>query len=162
ARHRAVGERPVGRPDPGTTRFRYPVLDGRGQLPHRARRRTRRRGGRRNGPGGALRMTRVSVDLIDSLAPMVEPRVREAARRLPHLRYADVRLEVSEGKGAGAENGTPKYSGDDYGFALGARVLAGDREVAPGYVGQTLGTADLDDLHRARRGAGGGGEARGE
>jgi TldD protein len=96
-------------------------------------------------------MTRVSVDLIDSLAPMVETRVREAARRLPHLRYADVRLEVSEGKGAGAENGTPKYSGDDYGFALGARVLAGDRMVAPGYVGQTLGTADLDDLDRIVR-----------
>ncbi|PYN46063.1 MAG: TldD/PmbA family protein [Candidatus Rokuibacteriota bacterium] len=96
-------------------------------------------------------MTRVSVDLIDTLAPMVETRVREAARRLPHLRYADVRLEVTEGKGAGAENGTPKYSGDDYGFALGARVLAGDRMIAPGYVGQTLGTADLDDLDRIVR-----------
>src|SRR5207244_11943130 len=79
---------------------------------------------------------------------MVETRVREAALRLPDLRYADVRLEVTEGKGAGAENGTPKYSGDDYGFALGARVLAGDRMIAPGYVGQTLGTADLDDLDR--------------
>ncbi len=96
-------------------------------------------------------MTRVSVDLIDTLAPMVETRVREAARRLPHLGYADVRLEVTEGKGAGAENGTPKYSGDDYGFALGARVLAGDRMIAPGYVGQTLGTADLDDLDRIVR-----------
>jgi len=96
-------------------------------------------------------MTRVAVDLIDSLAPMVETRVREAARRLPDLRYADVRLEVTEGKGAGAENGTPKYSGDDYGFALGARVLAGDRMIAPGYVGQTLGTADLDDLDRIVR-----------
>ncbi len=96
-------------------------------------------------------MTRVSVDLIDTLAPMVETRVREAARRLPDLRYADVRLEVTEGKGAGAENGTPKYSGDDYGFALGARVLAGDRMIAPGYVGQTLGTADLDDLDRIVR-----------
>jgi TldD protein len=96
-------------------------------------------------------MTRVSVDLIDTLTPMVETRVREAARRLPHLRYADVRLEVTEGKGAGAENGTPKYSGDDYGFALGARVLAGDRMIAPGYVGQTLGTADLDDLDRIVR-----------
>ena len=96
-------------------------------------------------------MTRVSVDLIDTVAPMVETRVREAARRLPHLRYADLRLEVSEGKGAGSENGTPKFSGDDYGLALGARVLAGDRMIAPGYVGQTLGTADVADLDRIVR-----------
>mgnify|MGYP003693754217 CR=1 FL=1 len=95
--------------------------------------------------------SKVSVDLIDTVTPMVETRVREAARRLPHLRYADIRLEVTEAKGAGSENGTPKFSGDDYGFALGARVLAGDRMIAPGYVGQTLGTADLADLDRIVR-----------
>jgi TldD protein len=94
---------------------------------------------------------RVSVDLIDAVTPMVETRVREAARRLPHLRYADVRLEVTEAKGAGSENGTPKFSGDDYGFSFGVRVLAGDRMIAPGYVGQTLGTADLDELDRVVR-----------
>jgi TldD protein len=96
-------------------------------------------------------MTRVSVDLIDSVTPMIETRVREAARRLPHLRYADIRLEITEAKGAGSENGTPKFSGDDYGFSLGARVLAGDRMIAPGYVGQTLGTADLAELDRIVR-----------
>src|SRR5205807_1607262 len=41
--------------------------------------------------------------------------------------------------------------GDVSGFALGTRVLAGDRMIAPGYVGQTLGTADLDDLDRIVR-----------
>ena len=98
-------------------------------------------------------MTRISVDLIDTVTPLVQQRVHEAARRLPHLRYADVRLEVTEAKGAGAENGAPKFSGDDYGFALGVRVLAGDRMIAPGYVGQVLGTADLADLDRIVRAA---------
>jgi TldD protein len=96
-------------------------------------------------------MTRVSVDLVDTVAPMIETRVREAVQRLPHLAYADLRLEVTEGKGAGSENGTPKYSGDDYGLALGARVLAGDRMIAPGYVGQTLGVADVAELDRIVR-----------
>ena len=68
---------------------------------------------------------------------------RDAARRLPHLAYADLRLEVAEGKSATAENGESKSSGDDYAFAAGVRVLAGDRTVAPGWVGLTLGTADL-------------------
>jgi TldD protein len=56
-----------------------------------------------------------------------------------------------EAKHAGAENGGAKTSGDDYGFALGVRVLAGDRTVAPGYVGLTLGAADVAELPRLIR-----------
>jgi molybdenum cofactor synthesis domain-containing protein len=67
-------------------------------------------------------------------ARRARPRARGAAPPA-HLAYADVRLEVAEGKSAAAENGASKFSGDDYGFALGVRVLAGDRMVAPGYVG---------------------------
>jgi len=92
-------------------------------------------------------MKPISVDLIDTVTPIAQERLRQA-RRLPHLRYADLRLEVTEGKGAGSENGTPKFSGDDYGFSLGVRVLAGERMIAPGYVGQVLGTADVDELDR--------------
>jgi TldD protein len=94
---------------------------------------------------------RITVDLIDTVKLDVRDMLRDAARRLPHLAYADVRLEVSEGKSAGAENGESKSSDDDYGFAAGVRVLAGDRMVAPGWVGLTLGTADLGDLPRALR-----------
>src|SRR5262249_61990511 len=93
-------------------------------------------------------MTRISVDLVDTATPLIEERVHSAARRLPHLKYADLRLEVTEAKGAGAENGTPKFSGDDQTLAIGIRVLAGDRMSAPGYVGLTLGGADVPNLAR--------------
>src|SRR6185436_18907672 len=67
---------------------------------------------------------------------------------LPHLRHADLRLEVVEGKYALAENGSAKGGGDDYGFTAGVRVLAGDRALAPGYVGLALGAADVPNLER--------------
>jgi len=95
----------------------------------------------------------IGIDLIERVAPVVEELVHDAKHRLPHLAHADVRLEVTEGKYAGAENGGAKSSGDDYGIGLGVRVLAGDRTVAPGYVGFTLGAADADHLPRIVRDA---------
>jgi TldD protein len=89
--------------------------------------------------------------VLDGAKRTLPDLVRECRRRLPHLAYADVRVEISEGKSAGAENGASKFSGDDYGFALGVRVLAGDRMVAPGYVGLTLGAADVAVLERIVR-----------
>src|SRR3989442_11322289 len=88
----------------------------------------------------------VTVELMDGLRPVVRDLLRDAARRLAHLAYADLRIEIRETKAATAENGASKFSGDDYGFTLGVRVLAGDRAVAPGYVGLTLGAADLGRL----------------
>src|SRR5262249_60602207 len=77
--------------------------------------------------------------------------VRAGAGGLPHLAYADGRLEITEAKSATAENGGAKSSSDDYAFGLGVRVLAGDRALAPGYLGLTLGAADVDDLPRVIR-----------
>jgi TldD protein len=95
--------------------------------------------------------THVTTDLIDDLTPDVRDLLRDAGRRLAHLAYADLRLEIVEGKFATAENGESKSSGDDYGFSVGVRVLAGARAIAPGWVGLTLGTADLADLPRRLR-----------
>src|SRR6266849_6717500 len=95
--------------------------------------------------------TRITVELIDRVKDDLREVLRDARRRLPHLAYADLRLEVTEGKSAAAENGESKFSGDDYGFAAGVRVLAGARMVAPGWVGLTLGTADVADLPRRLR-----------
>jgi TldD protein len=92
----------------------------------------------------------IAVELIDALKAVVRECLADA-RRLPDLRYADLRLAVVEGKYASAENGAPKGSGDDYTFALGVRVLAGARTVAPGYVGLTLGAVDAAELPRLIR-----------
>jgi TldD protein len=93
----------------------------------------------------------ITIDLIDAVKGDLRDMLRDAVRRLPHLAYADVRLEVAEGKSAAAENAESKFSDEDYGFAAGVRVLAGERMVAAGWIGLTLGTADLDDLLRALR-----------
>ena len=69
-------------------------------------------------------MTKVSVDLIDTVTPMIETRVREAVRRLPHLRYADIRLEITEAKGSAKRAVLPfpgRYSDED-GSGLTATV----------------------------------------
>ena len=81
----------------------------------------------------------IETRLIETVTPMVRELVATRPATLADLHYADVRLEVTEGKFAGAENGETKSSGDDYAFALGIRVLAGDRMTAPGYFGRGLG-----------------------
>ncbi len=90
----------------------------------------------------------IETRLIDRIAPLAGELVTTWARSLADLRYADLRLEVAEGKYAAAENGASKSSGDDYGFAFGIRVLAGRRMAAPGYFGRSLGAADLPHLDR--------------
>jgi TldD protein len=93
----------------------------------------------------------IEIELIDRITPVVEELCATHARALPHLAYADIRVDVTEGKFAAAENGGAKSSGDDYGFAFGIRVLAGNRMIAPGYFGRGLGRADLGDLPQILR-----------
>jgi TldD protein len=90
--------------------------------------------------------TAINTDLIERVTPMVRDLV--ASRTRPHLRYADIRLEIVEGKYAAAENGDAKGAGEDATMGFGVRVLAGDAMVAPGYFGRGLGEADLPDLER--------------
>ena len=66
----------------------------------------------------------IETRLIEGITPMVRDLVTGYARSLPGLRYADVRVEVSEGKFAGAENGEAKSSGDDYAFAHAEPLFA--------------------------------------
>src|SRR5919198_2141673 len=91
-------------------------------------------------------MAALTVELIDRARETVPPLLADARRRLPHLAYADVRLEVTESRHAIAENGAERASGDDYACTAGVRVLAGDRALAPGWIGVVLGAADVPQL----------------
>ena len=85
----------------------------------------------------------ITIETIDAVRDHAVAVIAEGASRLRGLRYADLRLEVSEGQAAAAENGTEKFSSRDYGLSLGMRVIAGGRATAAGYFGRQLGVADL-------------------
>jgi len=91
---------------------------------------------------------KVTIDVISQFRETVYDLVSSYPKAKRGCRYADVRIEVSEGKVAVAENGMYKFSGEDYGFAFGVRVIAGDRVSAPGYVGEMVGTSDLPRLNQ--------------
>jgi TldD protein len=97
--------------------------------------------------------SRITTDLIDGVKELVADLCTGWARTLPDLVHADVRLEVIESKVASIENGEPKFASDDYACAFGVRVLAGGRMVGAGYLGGTLGTADLPRLPEILRDA---------
>jgi TldD protein len=90
--------------------------------------------------------TRVSVESLDRFRANLQSLVAEKAKKLPSLRYCDLRIEVREEKGALAENGAEKASSEDYTFDFGVRAIAGGRTSASGYYGRVLGTTDLDRL----------------
>jgi TldD protein len=83
------------------------------------------------------------------MRPNLRSLVMERATKLPGMRYCDLRIEVKEGKGAVAENGSEKASSEDYVFDFGVRVIAGTRLSAPGYYGRILGSADADNIEAA-------------
>ena len=91
---------------------------------------------------------KVTIDVIPQFREAVFDLVSSYPKAKRGCRYADVRIEVSEGKVAVAENGMDKFSGEDYGFAFGVRVIAGDRISAPGYCGEMVGTSDLPRLSK--------------
>ncbi len=94
---------------------------------------------------------RVSIDVIPAIRDAVSDLVTSYVKSKRYGRHADVRIEVSEGKAAVAENGMDKVSGEDDGVAFGVRVRAGERQAAPGYFGELLGAADLPRLQERLR-----------
>ena len=96
---------------------------------------------------------KVSIDVIPDIRDAVYDLVSSYPKSKRFCRYADIRIEVSEGKVAVAENGMDKFSAEDYGFSFGVRVLAGQNVAAPGFFGELVGTADLPRLQERLRDA---------
>src|SRR3989441_5637588 len=88
----------------------------------------------------------ITTDLVEVIKNSAAELAAEAPDTYKLCRYADLRIEVTEEKHAGSENGTSKYAFEDSHIACGIRVLAGDSTIAPGYFGQMLGKADLPRL----------------
>src|SRR5256886_1402995 len=88
----------------------------------------------------------ITTDLVEAIKDTATELAAEAPDMYKLCRYADLRIEVTEEKQAGSENGTSKYAYEDGHIACGLRVLAGDSAIAPGYFGQVLGRADLPRL----------------
>jgi len=89
---------------------------------------------------------RIQCGDLDPIKAKLLNLIEGRQNKLPGSRYADVRIEASEGSYAWAENGEPKASGRDFGLSLGVRVIAGNGMSASGYYGATLGPADVPRL----------------
>lgn len=93
-------------------------------------------------------MKQITIDVIDTIKETIESLQSGFTKKNPFVHYADIRLEVSEDRGAFCENGQEKYSGKDYSFSCGVRVLAGKDCISPGYYGLTLGKETLNRLEQ--------------
>jgi TldD protein len=89
---------------------------------------------------------RLSIAVIDRLKDRVHAFITDYRKRLKGCYDLDIRLEVSESKGAYAQNGTAKESSEDAELSMGIRVHAGEGMIAPGYFGRVPGSADLPQL----------------
>jgi TldD protein len=89
---------------------------------------------------------KVNIALIDKAKDKLSNLVLESKKSLKDCSYVDLRVAVSEGQQATAQDGMMKYSVRDYSLSYGLRVIAGRDMPAPGYFGETLGTADVDVL----------------
>jgi TldD protein len=89
---------------------------------------------------------KVNIALIDKTKDKLSNLILEARNRLENCSYADLRVTVSEGQQASAQDGMMKFSLRDYTLSYGLRVIAGKGILAPGYFGETLGAADVDNL----------------
>ena len=94
----------------------------------------------------AKKANEVNIALIDKVKDELSNLIPGTKDKLEDCCYIDLRLGVGEGQRAFAQDGMRKFSLRDYRFSYGLRVIAGRDIPAAGYFGQTLGSADADNL----------------
>ena len=88
---------------------------------------------------------KVTVERLDASKDAIEKAVREFSASGVH--YADARVEVFEGKGANAFNGSIRGATEDFGLSAGVRVYAKSNSVvAAGQAGKELGAKQLESI----------------
>ncbi|MBI5183370.1 MAG: TldD/PmbA family protein [Nitrospinae bacterium] len=91
---------------------------------------------------------RITIDLIDDIKKRISNLVTGYTKGLKGCYYADLRVEIDEGRGALSENGESRECYEDTNLSFGVRVIAGDGIKAPGYFGQVIGMADIGRIER--------------
>ena len=96
--------------------------------------------------GKSMKQQRMDIGLIDKVRDVLGNLILESKGKLKGCSYVDLRVRVSEGQQAVAQDGMMKFSLRDYKLAYGVRIIAGGGLLAPGYFAETLGAADAGSL----------------
>src|SRR3989338_5196731 len=94
---------------------------------------------------------RISIESLENAKDIARNAVSKA--RATGLYYADVRVEIDEGKGASALNGNVKGAAEDYGISVGARSYAKNNgTIAAGHAGKSIGVKEFGELKKTLKG----------
>ena len=90
---------------------------------------------------------KISIESLESVKDAAA-KSAQSLRGNEHY-YSDIRVEVSEGKGASALNGNVKGAAEDYGIRAGVRVYAKKNGIiAAGHAGKSIGDREFANISR--------------
>ncbi|MBI5553244.1 MAG: TldD/PmbA family protein [Candidatus Diapherotrites archaeon] len=88
-----------------------------------------------------------TIRSLDAYPDRLAQAVNRLAAENPQLSYADVRMELFEGRGVSVKDGVARRASEDWGASLGVRCYYGDQFMrASGMAGISLGETQLNDF----------------
>lgn len=94
-----------------------------------------------------MSQNRITIETGNALKTELRETLWAAKNKLANLFYADLRVNISDGQSAFAQNGMLKGSGRDSSLELSVRAIAGEKMKAPGYYGISLGPTDIPNFY---------------